>query len=320
MADGPDNKKDEEKKVESEKKEEGGLFSRLFKSKASSGEEKEEAKGPVTAVVNLLSSLKRELMDDSTYFQKAEPYKPPVDRRRSSVERPARAIEMNEDATQMVVHESSKWQTQWKNVTENNPLLNKLFEMKMKYDESDNLLIRGARHLADKVSEGMGKVLEDDESKFALAEIYKMDPSFDKDNFAHHCERNVCPAVLEAFIAGDLATLKDWCAEPCYNVMEANIEHRKQAGLVFDSKILDLKNAEILMAKMTDEGPMLILSFQTTQVKCIRDRTGAVIEGGEDHIEKCWYILAMRRNPNIFDPLHAWQVLELGEQFTQETW
>lgn len=309
-----------------EKKEEGKpLFSRFLGSKTDkaskgSGEAASESTGPVTSFLNLLSSLKHELIDSSTYFQKAEPYRPLSDRRRSAVEKPQQAINPNESATGVVVHEQSKWQSQWKNVTENNPVLDKLFEMKMRFDESDNIIIRGVRSLTDKVSEGVGNVLEDDESKAALAEIYKMDPSFDKDRFILHCERNVCPAVLEALIAGDVATLKDWCAEPCYNVLQASIEQRKEAGYVYDSKILDLRNVDILMAKMMDEGPVLILSFQTQEVKCVRDRAGAIVQGGEDHIERCWYILAMRRNPNIFDPYHAWQVLELGEAGSHETW
>lgn len=35
------------------------------------------------------------------------------------------------------------------------------------------------------------------------------------------------------------------------------------------------------MAKRMEEGPVLIFSFVVQQTKCIRDGTGAIIEGGE---------------------------------------
>ena len=66
-----------------------------------------------------------------------------------------------------------------------------------------------------------------------------------------------------------------------------------------------------------DEGLVMIFSFHAQQTKCVRDRTGKIVEGGEDNIEQSIYIFAMRRDPNVFDPLLAWQVLEIGEQHSQ---
>lgn len=71
------------------------------------------------------------------------------------------------------------------------------------------------------------------------------------------------------------------------------------------------------MAKRMDEGPVLIFSFHAQQTKCVRDPTGKIVEGAEDNIVQSIYIFAMRRDTNIFDPLLAWQVLEIGEQHSQ---
>jgi hypothetical protein len=35
------------------------------------------------------------------------------------------------------------------------------------------------------------------------------------------------------------------------------------------------------MAKRMEEGPVLIFSFVVQQTKCIRDNSGAIVEGGE---------------------------------------
>jgi len=110
------------------------------------------------------------------------------------------------------------------------------------------------------------------------------------------------------------------CAEPCFKAMEAAIEARKAQGLHFESKILDLGSVEFLMAKRMEEGPVLIFSFVVQQTKCIRDNSGAIVEGAEDNVEQAIYIFAMRRDMNIFDPLLSWQVLEIGEQHSQPVW
>lgn len=69
--------------------------------------------------------------------------------------------------------------------------------MRMKFDESDNVVVRGARSFTDTVSERLSGMFEDDESNVVLQEIAKQDPTFDKTRFALHCEKNVIPAVLE---------------------------------------------------------------------------------------------------------------------------
>jgi hypothetical protein len=40
----------------------------------------------------------------------------------------------------------------------------------------------------------------------------------------------------------------------------------------------------------------------------------------QEHVERVVYVLAMRRDQHNFDPLHAWQVLELSMAGSMETW
>lgn len=67
----------------------------------------------------------------------------------------------------------------------------------MKFDESDNVVVRGARSFTDVVSDRLSSMFEDDESNAVLQEIARMDPTFDKTRFILHLEKNVIPAVLE---------------------------------------------------------------------------------------------------------------------------
>ena len=67
----------------------------------------------------------------------------------------------------------------------------------MKFDESDNVVVRGARSFTDVLAERVSGMFQDDESNQVLVEIARMDPTFDKVNFLLHLEKSVIPAVLE---------------------------------------------------------------------------------------------------------------------------
>jgi hypothetical protein len=96
-----------------------------------------------------------------------------------------------------------------------------------------------------------------------------------------------------------------------------------------------------------DEGPVLVFIFNAQQTHCVRDRTGAIVDGSEvgtpgslplpshihayiisilwslshqDNVRQTTYMFAMRRNPAIFDPVHAWQVLEMNILNSTAVW
>ncbi|MEQ2208073.1 Mitochondrial import inner membrane translocase subunit TIM44, partial [Xenoophorus captivus] len=71
------------------------------------------------------------------------------------------------------------------------------FEMKMKYDESDNALIRASRAMTDRVTDFIGGLFSKTEMSEVLTEILKIDPKFDKDTFLKQCEKDIIPNILE---------------------------------------------------------------------------------------------------------------------------
>lgn len=271
-------------------------------------------------MVEIGQLLKNELFDPLE--RSSAPYQAPATRRRSALEnsKPAKVIEENKEQTGLVMHSESKWQQQWSEFKDNNPLAKVLFGLRMKYDESDNIFVRAARSVTDTLADKFGNVFEEGETAQVLGEIAKIDRNFRLDEFTQHIERTVAPAVIEAFMAGDEATLKEWCSDMCFSVLGEQIRQRKQAGLKFESRILELRNCELAAARMMEQGPVLMFSFYTQQVLCVRDALGAIREGGEDHVERVIYVLAMRRDQHNFDPLGAWQVLELAMAGKMETW
>lgn len=68
-----------------------------------------------------------------------------------------RVFQANMDATGVQLHKDSKWFQSWESFKNENQYVNKLFEFKMKYDESENPVVRASRALTDKVADLIGK-------------------------------------------------------------------------------------------------------------------------------------------------------------------
>lgn len=122
-----------------------------------------------------------------------------------------------------------------------NPYVNKVLDWKMKYDESDNAVLRASRLLTDKVTYIIGGLFQKTELSETLTEICKLDPNFSRIQFLKDCETDFIPNILEAMVRGDLEILKDWCHEAPYNVIAQPLKEVQKLGYRLDSKILGIK-------------------------------------------------------------------------------
>ncbi|EDV93070.1 mitochondrial import inner membrane translocase subunit TIM44 isoform X1 [Drosophila grimshawi] len=230
-----------------------------------------------------------------------------------------RVVEANTEATGLELHKDSKFYQSWENFKNNNTYVNKVFDWKVKYDESENPVIRASRLLTDKVSDVMGGLFSKTELSETMTELVKIDPNFDQKEFLHDCEKDIIPNVLEAIVRGDLEILKDWCFESTYNIIATPITQAKKSGLYLDSKILDIENIELAMGKVMEQGPVLIITFQAQQIMCVRDQKAQVVEGDPDKVMRVHYVWVLCRDRNELNPKAAWRLMELSansqEQF-----
>ena len=88
------------------------------------------------------------------------------------------------------------------------------YNIKTRYDESDNLIIRASRVITDRVDDLVSGAMTQSDMAETLAEIHKIDPYFNKEDFVKQCKYEIIPSVLEAFMQGNEMILKDWCHEP----------------------------------------------------------------------------------------------------------
>ncbi|XP_014899286.1 mitochondrial import inner membrane translocase subunit TIM44 isoform X1 [Poecilia latipinna] len=276
--------------------------------------------GAFRAISQSVESVKKEIGD----LGQTGPYRPPARLRKRtefSSKGPGedgKVFEANEEAMGVVLHKDSKWYQQWKDFKDNNVVFNRFFEMKMKYDESDNVIIRASRAVTDKMTDIIGGLFSKTEMSEVLTEILKVDPSFDKDSFLKQCEQDIIPNILEAMIRGELEVLKDWCYEATYSQLAHPIQQAKAMGLQFHSKILDIDNIDLVMGKMMEQGPVLIITFQAQLVMVIQNTKGEVVEGDPDKVLRMMYVWALCRDQEELNPYAAWRLLDISASSTEQ--
>ncbi|XP_021928898.1 mitochondrial import inner membrane translocase subunit TIM44 isoform X3 [Zootermopsis nevadensis] len=274
--------------------------------------------GAFQTVSETAKIVKKELDEGGIH---AHVYRPPARLRKrveTSEDVDDKVIEPNTKATGMELHKDSKFYQNWQNFKDNNPYVNKVLDWKIKYDESDNPVIRASRLLTDKVSDIVGGLFQKTELSETLTEICKLDPSFDKIKFLRDCEQDIIPNILEAIVQGDLEILRDWCYEAPFNLLATPIRQAAAAGYRLDSKILDIDNVDLAMGKVMDQGPVLIVTFTSQQILCARDNKNNVVEGDPDKILRVHYVWVLCRDRAEVNPRAAWKLLDLSASSTEQ--
>ncbi|XP_049875406.1 mitochondrial import inner membrane translocase subunit TIM44 [Pectinophora gossypiella] len=239
-------------------------------------------------------------------------------RKRVEVAADERTFEPDTHTTGVELHRDSKFYQQWEDFKNNNQYINKVLDWKIKYEESDNPVVRASRFVTDKMSSLFGNLFEKTELSKTLTEICKIDPSFTSQKFLEDCANDIIPNILEAMVRGDLDILKDWCYEGVFNILATPIKQCKQLGYHLDSKILDIEQIELVMGKMMDQGPVLVITFQSQQIMCVRDSKNNVIEGSPDKVMRVNYVWVLCRDPQELNTKAAWRLLEMSANSVEQ--
>ncbi|XP_068628833.1 mitochondrial import inner membrane translocase subunit TIM44 [Battus philenor] len=239
-------------------------------------------------------------------------------RKRVEVAEDERTFAPDTETVGLELHKDSKFYQQWENFKNNNQYVNKVLDWKIRYEESDNPVVKASRFVTEKVGSLFGNLFEKTELSKTLTEICKIDPNFTAQKFLEDCANDIIPNILEAMVRGDLDILKDWCYEGVFNILATPIKQCKQLGYRLDSKILDIEQIELVMGKMMDQGPVLVVTFQSQQIMCVRDGKNNVIEGDPDKVMRVNYVWVLCRDPQELNPKAAWRLLELSANSVEQ--
>jgi import inner membrane translocase subunit TIM44 len=256
----------------------------------------------------------KENIDEATQLNQVKPYRRPEKlRKRSEIDeslRSSKVYEANEQATGMELHKDTKIYQAWQNFKDNNQYVNKLFEFKSQYDESDNPMIRVSRVLTDKFKSVFGGLFQSNDMSQVLTEITKCEPDFELNEFMIRVQNDIIPNILESLSQMELEILKDWCTEAAYTILTHPITQCEHLKMKYHNTVLDISHLDIAGGKIMEQGPVLIVTFIAQQIIFVTDSIGKVIEGDKDKIKRVNHVWVLFRDQTLSDPNTAWRLME----------
>ncbi|GMJ09066.1 translocase inner membrane subunit 44-2 [Hibiscus trionum] len=160
-------------------------------------------------------------------------------------------------------------------------------DVRERWETSDNPIVH-------KIQDMNESIFQETDAAASYKEIRRRDPSFSLPEFVTEVQEAVRP-VLNAYIKGDVETLKKYCSPEVIDRCKAEHTAYQSHGIFFDNKILHISDVEVRETKMMGTSPIIIVAFQTQQIHCVRDREGKITEGGKDTIHTVYYAWAMQQ-------------------------
>lgn len=119
-----------------------------------------------------------------------------------------------------------------------------------------------------------------------LAAIHNADPEFDPAHFVDGA-RVAFEMIVAAFAAGDKAKLRPLLSDEVYRPFSAAIDEREAAKETLETRILGIKQLDIVEAQLAGRWARVTLKIVSDQINVIRAHDGSIVDGDPDHpIEK----------------------------------
>lgn len=143
--------------------------------------------------------------------------------------------------------------------------------------------------------------------------IRQRDPMFNINDFIAEVRRDI-PKVLGAYLKGDVEALKQTnISSEMLERLSGQMNLWKHEGQYVDPRILDLSEVELMEVRLMENEPLVVLTFSCQQINCVRDKSGAVVEGAEDDIQSVHYLWAMQ----LVDKKYT---TKDGREYIKPTW
>jgi import inner membrane translocase subunit TIM44 len=191
-------------------------------------------------------------------------------------------------------------------------MMQSLFSLKSSYHESENPFVATARSITDRFA----GFFAENETAMVIKKFREMDPGFQMEPFVREMREYILPEVLDAYVKGDTETLKLWLSAAQFQVYDALSKQYTTAGLKSDGRILDIRNVEIMSARILDPGdiPVFIVTCRTQEVHVYRNaKTNELAAGMEDKVQLVTYAIGVTRVPEDVNnaETRGWRLIEL---------
>jgi predicted lipid-binding transport protein (Tim44 family) len=134
-----------------------------------------------------------------------------------------------------------------------------------------------------------------------LGQIHAADPGFDAKTFTGGA-RGAFEIIVNAFAAGDTATLRPLLSDEVYERFAEAIRARVAAKETHETRLETIKSAEIVEARLGGRTAFVTVRFSSDQTNVTRAADGSVVDGEADRIVEKTDFWTFARNTRSQDP------------------
>jgi predicted lipid-binding transport protein (Tim44 family) len=140
-----------------------------------------------------------------------------------------------------------------------------------------------------------------------IAQIQANDPTFDEKGFLQGAKA-AFGMIVTAFAQGDTPTLRPLLSDDVYDNFAAAIRSRQAAGESLETRVADIRDADLIEARMEGRTAFVTIKFISEQINVTRNNAGAVIDGDPEHPLEVVDIWTFARNTRSRNP--NWTLIE----------
>jgi predicted lipid-binding transport protein (Tim44 family) len=166
---------------------------------------------------------------------------------------------------------------------------------------ADNVVTLPERSTAQAEAEAALGDLADKDAKAGLTQIRLADQRFELQRFLDGA-RAAFEMIVEAYAAGDKASLRPLLADDVYAGFERAIDQRQAAGQSFETQLTAVPAVEVVGAEMRGRLAYVTVRFKSEQINLLRDAQGKVLEGDPQTAEEVIDLWTFERDTASPDP------------------
>ena len=166
-----------------------------------------------------------------------------------------------------------------------------------------------------RIASAYDNVFSENETGQAIKELRRLDPGWDLHDWMNDIEVETAPDMVQAYLEGDEEALASMCSSMALAQLTPELTERRVKGYVRDPTILDVRNVTLMKTRLMERAPpIMVVSFTSQQIHCVKNARGKIIEGDDDKIMANVYLMAMQRDWDEEEECLKWKILEFSPQ------
>jgi predicted lipid-binding transport protein (Tim44 family) len=142
-----------------------------------------------------------------------------------------------------------------------------------------------------------------------IKKIQKIENTFDPEAFLTGA-RNAFEAILKAYDAADIATLKNLANKEIVGHLEQEIKSREATGERYETTLISIPGSDIQAIHLDKKYVKIVVKFTTDQVHLVKDMTGKIIKGNPSEIDQMHDVWTFEHV--IGAPDASWRLIDMS--------